>query len=347
MKAINIIAPNIKSGGGKELLEYLLEYIDDNHKDIAVNVYVDASVNIQRTAMRNVIVMTSEFGKIILFFKRFENAVYFGNLPPIRKSKNSIIYFHNTYLLMNLKKIFSSNIKFLDKVMCLAKQFFINFFVENVDFIVCQTDIVSKQFKKKYSFENIKILPFYRTCKKINLKKKYDYCYISLAHPHKNHQKLFDALKILEKKKLYLNLAVTVEANKVDLIRSIQELNKNSIITIVNFGTISKEKVCELNASSKCLTFPSLEESLGLPLIEAIDMGLDVLSSDLEYVYEVINPSLSFNPNDVQSIADTIQKFNEGSHPKSKAKVKDNISELLELILKSKTSKINNENMYI
>ena len=31
MKAINIIAPNIKSGGGKELLEYLLEYIDDNY----------------------------------------------------------------------------------------------------------------------------------------------------------------------------------------------------------------------------------------------------------------------------------------------------------------------------
>ena len=105
--------------------------------------------------------------------------------------------------------------------------------------------------------------------------------------------------------------------------------------------------MCELYASSKCLIFPSLEESFGLPLIEAIDMGLDVLSSDLEYVYEVINPSLSFNPNDVQSIADTIQKFNEGSHPKSKAKVKDNISELLELILKSKTSKINNENMYI
>ena len=85
MKAINIIAPNIKSGGGKELLEYLLEYIDDNYTDIAVNAYVDASVNIQRTAMRNVIVMTSEYSKIILFFKRFENVIYFGNLPPIRK----------------------------------------------------------------------------------------------------------------------------------------------------------------------------------------------------------------------------------------------------------------------
>ena len=347
MKVINIIAPNIKSGGGKELLEYLLEYIDDNYPDIAVNVYVDTSVNIQRTRVRNVIVMTSEFSKVILFFKRFENAIYFGNLPSIRKSKNSIIYFHNTYLLMNLKKIFSSNIKFLDKVMCLAKQFFIKFFVKNVDFIVCQTDVVSKQFKKKYSFENIKILPFYRTCEKINIKKKFDYCYISLAHPHKNHQKLFDALKILEKKKLHLSLAVTVESNNEDLIRIIEEINKNAIIKIVNLGTISKEKVCELYAQSKCLIFPSLEESFGLPLVEAVDIGLDVISSDLDYVYEVINPSLTFNPNDVQSIADTIQKFNEGSYPKSETKVKDNISELLELILKSKTSKINNKKIYI
>ena len=75
---------------------------------------------------------------------------------------------------------------------------------------------------------------------------------------------------------------MTVESNKEDLIRSIEELNENSIITIVNFGTISKEKVCELYAQSKCLIFPSLEESFGLPLIEAVDMGLDVISSDLE-----------------------------------------------------------------
>ena len=90
------------------------------------------------------------------------------------------------------------------------------------------------------------------------------------------------------------------------------------------------------------MIFPSLEESFGLPLIEAVDMGLDVISSDLDYVYEVINPSLTFNANDAQSIADTIQKFNEESHVKSEAKVKNNISELLELILKSKASKINN-----
>ena len=340
MKVINIIAPNIKSGGGKELLEYLLEYINDNYLDVSVNVYVDTSLNIQSTHLRNVIIITSEIRKIILFFKKFENVIYFGNLPPLRKSKNSLVYFHNTYLLMNLKKIFSSNNKFLYKIMCLTKQFYIKFFIKNVDFIVCQTDKVSKQIKMKYSHENIKVLPFYKVCKKIDIKKNFDFCYISLAHPHKNHQKLFEALKILEREKLHLSLVVTVESNKEDLIRMIEEINENSIIKIVNLGTISKEKVCEVYAQSKCLIFPSLEESFGLPLIEAVDMGLDVISSDLNYVYQVINPSLTFNPNDIQSIANTIQKYNDSSHPKSEGRIKNRISELLELILKTKTSKI-------
>ena len=340
MKVINIIAPNIKSGGGKQLLEYLLEYINDNYLEVSVNVYVDTSLNIQSNYLRNVIIVTSEIRKIILFFKKFENVIYFGNLPPLRKSKNSLVYFHNAYLLMNLKKIFSSNNKFLYKIMCLTKQFYIKFFIKNVDFIVCQTDKVSKQIKMKYSHENIKVLPFYKVCKKIDIKKNFDFCYISLAHPHKNHQKLFEAVKILEREKLHLSLVVTVESNKEDLIRMIEEINENSIIKIVNLGTISKEKVCEVYAQSKCLIFPSLEESFGLPLIEAVDMGLDVISSDLNYVYQVINPSLTFNPNDIQSIANTIQKYNDSSHPKSEGRIKNRISELLELILKTKTSKI-------
>jgi len=333
MKVINIIAPNIKSGGGEELLEYLLEYIDENYVDIKVNVYVDISSNIENNQKRNVIVMTSKLSKIMLFFKLFENVIYFGNLPPIRKSKNSLVYFHNTHLLMSLRKIFSTNSEFINKIMYLIKQIYIKIFVKNVDFIVCQTEVVSKQIKKKFLYENIKILPFYKKCERIDVEKQFDYCYISLAHPHKNHKKFFDALKILEQKKLPLSFAVTIELDKLYLIKIIEEINKNDIIKIINFGTISKEKVCKLYAQSKCLIFPSLEESFGLPLIEAVDIGLDVISSDLDYVYQIIDPSLTFNPNDAQSIADTIQKYKEGNCPKSKAKIKNNISELIELIL--------------
>ena len=106
MKIVNIIAPNIKTGGGKELLRYLLKYIDDNYVDVFVNVYVDVTSDIKKSDNRNVIVMTSALSKVLLFFKYFENTIYFGNLPPIRKSKNSLVYFHNTYLLMSIKKYF-------------------------------------------------------------------------------------------------------------------------------------------------------------------------------------------------------------------------------------------------
>ena len=84
------------------------------------------------------------------------------------------------------------------------------------------------------------------------------------------------------------------------------------------------------------MIFPSLEESFGLPLIEAVDMGLDVISSDLNYAYQAIDPSLTFNPNNDQSIADAIQKYNEGKCSKSQGKIKNKISELIELILQKK-----------
>ena len=165
MKVINIIAPNIKSGGGKELLEYLLEYIDENYVDIKVNVYVDISSNIENNQKRNVIVMTSKLSKIMLFFKLFENVIYFGNLPPIRKSKNSLIYFHNTHLLMSLRKIFSTNSEFINKIMYLIKQIYIKIFVKNVDFIVCQTEVVSKQIKKNSYMKTLKFYHFTKSAK--------------------------------------------------------------------------------------------------------------------------------------------------------------------------------------
>jgi glycosyltransferase involved in cell wall biosynthesis len=45
-----------------------------------------------------------------------------------------------------------------------------------------------------------------------------------------------------------------------------------------------------------------LAESFGLPLIEAAAAGCKIISSDLPYVFEVVKPSLVFDPNDISSI---------------------------------------------
>lgn len=337
MIAINIIAPNIKVGGGKELLEYLLSYLEANYENVQVNVYIDKSFNVKGTHTRKVIVVTSLLGKILLFLKRYKNVIFFGNLPPMKKAENSLVYFHNSYLLMNLQKLFSNkNSKLINLMKEMIKQFYIKTFVKNVDYVICQTDMISEQFKIKYLYEDVKILPFFRTCEETSMAKQFDYCYVSLAHPHKNHINLFSALKILEEKNLNLSIAVTVEPNKKELIQIIEEINKRGIIKIVNFGMIPKEKVCELYSVSRCLIFPSFEETFGLPLLEAVSVGLDVIASDLDYVYQVIEPSLTFNPNDAQSIAEAIYKYTTVECLKSQSKIKNSISELIELILKEK-----------
>ncbi len=61
-------------------------------------------------------------------------------------------------------------------------------------------------------------------------------------------------------------------------------------------------------------------------------MGLDVIASDLEYVYQVIQPSLVFNPYDEEDIAEKIKQYLSGHSIKSKPIVKNQIKELINII---------------
>jgi len=328
---MNIIAPNIKNGGGKELLEYLLEHLDQMYKEIMVTVYIDKSLSyIQNTKNRKVIVLESAFEKISLFMKKIDNALYFGNLPPLLKSKNSVVYFHNLYLLMNLKTLSASSLKFFIKYF--LQQIYIKKFVSNVDIVACQNNFIKNKFVKKYNFQNVEILPFFRLCdkKKYDFKdKKYDFCYISLAHPHKNHFLLLDALELLSKKQIKVRIALTIESDKQDLIDKITKINSYGVVKIDNLGVLSKDCVCKVYSESKCLVFPSTEETFGLGLIEATYMNLDVIAADLKYVYQAVEPSMVFNPYSARMCADIMEKYLKGTSKESVPLVKNNIDKLI------------------
>ena len=130
-----------------------------------------------------------------------------------------------------------------------------------------------------------------------------------MAHKHKNHTLLLNTLELLANKGVHLRLAVTIEKDKRALIDHISRINVIGSVQITNMGVISKKAVCKLYNDSKCLVFPSLEESFGLGLIEAVEMGLDIIAADLKYVYEVVNPSLVFDPSSPQSCANAIEKY--------------------------------------
>ena len=84
----------------------------------------------------------------------------------------------------------------------------------------------------------------------------------------------------------------------LEMIESLQILGHN----IINHKSCSIDEIRNLYKSCNYLIFPSLTESFGLPLIEAASSGCKIISSDLPYVYCVINPSITFNPNSIEDI---------------------------------------------
>lgn len=335
--SISIIAPNIKMGGGLELLLYLYEYVEQNYSEYNFTFYIDDSLESQMYSKNNIEVISikSSFKKIKLFSKRFANTLYFGNLPPLAKSKNSIVYFHNPYLLMDKKELLKTSFKFFLKYS--LQQLYIKIFIKNVGLVAVQNIVIKDKFVKKYKFDKVKLLPFFRLCDKNLYKdvdKIYDFCYVSLYYPHKNHENLLKACKILADDGISFSLALTIESYNLNLINAIEEINKLKIVKIINSGKLSKDDVNLLYAQSKCLIFPSKQETFGLSLIEAANMNLDIIASNLPYTYESVEPSLVFDPESEIDIANTIRQYLKGDIKKSKGIITNKIDDLIDILIK-------------
>jgi len=336
LKKLTIVAPTIKTGGGKELLLYLIDHLVKEYPEVEKTIYLHKNINIESIQGLKIIHIDSPKKILLLYGRRFKNVLYFGNLPPYRKTEKSAVYFHNRYLLLSTKELLHlKESKLIHKILNLIRQLYLKMFASNVDYIICQNEAVKKGFQKKYNYENIKILPFFRNCEKnlpIN-EKLFDFCYISLAHPHKNHLNLLRAIGILAKKGKVFKVALTVEYDKTEILSEIENINRMGGVEIINFGPVSKTEVCKIYSKSKCLIFPSTSESFGLPLVEASEVGLDVIAANLSYTFEVIEPSMTFDPYNPKEIATCMDKFLKGKTKRAKTKVKNEIDTMIKSVL--------------
>ena len=75
-----------------------------------------------------------------------------------------------------------------------------------------------------------------------------------------------------------------------------------------------------------------------MPLIEAHDLGLKVLVSDLPYAYDVFEKVQTFNPTDPESIANKMELFLKGELEGNKqiSKVVNKLDEYVNLLITKK-----------
>jgi hypothetical protein len=124
--------------------------------------------------------------------------------------------------------------------------------------------------------------------------------------PHKNHNNLFKAFIILSKKGIRPSLALTLNTDELKSVK--YNLLKNKI-NLYNLYNINRKIF--LNNFSKCkyLIYPSLNENIGLPLVEAHHLGLKIISSKRDFAKQYDFIDYFFNPLSPKDIASSVVRI--------------------------------------
>ena len=92
------------------------------------------------------------------------------------------------------------------------------------------------------------------------------------------------------------------------LIDKIEAINtKYNRTVVVNKGLLPYSEVAKVYAASEALIFPSQAETIALPLIEGLQYGLKILSSDLPFTHQVVENPIVFNPENVDEIVNVME----------------------------------------
>jgi len=336
MKDVIIIeASNIYFRGGFVLLEQLLDYCE--HNTLETNVYLgykEVFDFFDKKNYKNItLIKTNGLNTFLRYFKRRNNTLFFCNLPPFVRCEDSVLYAHNILFFQSPKAISGQSIVF--NIKKFIYYYWIKFFSKNVDKVACQTEAVQKSLSINLGV-NSELFPFYRTVTPLKISKEFEFCYVGSGVLHKNNKRLLKAVDQLSKK-YHFRLVMTIEDNESnkELIERISALNnKHNRVIVVNKGLVPYFEVAEIYSASRALIFPSMAETIALPLIEGLQYGLKILSSDLPFTHQVVENPIVFNPESVDNIANVMENYLNGMYDLviQKNKIPNRLPELIKLI---------------
>jgi glycosyltransferase involved in cell wall biosynthesis len=258
---VNLIAIRNKSLHNRFIWDaYGLQQWLKNH-----NIEPSAAISMQNTNFR-----TSKpipnfiyYHQSIPFFKRYWN--------PFKSNQKTLFFYKNIY------------------------PFFVRLLLNQKTEIFVQTNFMKKDFASYFNFPLEKIhiispkvlIPTVVESPKISIDlEQFNLFFPAQPFVYKNHKIVFNALNNLDKE-LQKKITLHLTCDKEDLLHL---YTASDYLFHVNYlGNISFEKVLSLYKNADALLFPSLIESLGLPLIEAASFGIPIIAADLPYAREVLS----------------------------------------------------------
>ncbi len=333
---ILIDAMFINKGGGAVLLEYLIECILAHPKKDQFFFLLDPRFDKPQMLVTNYVVVQNSLTERIKFYKynkqNYTRVFCFANTPPPVKLKVPVYtYFHNQKLLEAPKQKFKKSFFSL-----YLKYLAVKLYNKNTDYYLVQTPHMAKEMVAigLRDKAHCLILPFFDDRKYLgghtpfSQRTKDEFVFISNPSPQKNYPTLLDAWEYLLEQGYTPQLHVTIDDTAPQLIQRMESLVEKGA-RIRNHVYLDPR---ELYFNCPFLIFPSVMESFGLPLIEAVDSGMKVLASDMEYVYDVVVPSATFEPLNKVSIAEAVIKALKSELPFPKLVTKNEADRLVALL---------------
>ena len=314
-----IYAPNINRGGGKHLLDEIIEntifseclFIIDSRNNLDLKGIVNSQVITIRPKLFDRLVSEYTLWKAS---KKYSNILMFGNLPPLFNINKRVVIFLQNRHVLEIEYLTHKSLR--DNIKQFIEMQWFKLFTRKKYEIIVQSETMKNLLLKKIGSGNIITIIAFETKrflikglrgKKFGASKKF--IYLASGDLHKNHINLIEAWKILSKSGINLSLTLTIDEKLYPVISNYikSEINEHDL-NIKNVGNLNSDQISFIFEESDVLIYPSLMESLGLPLLEAKYFGLEILGSELDYIRDLVEPSQTFDPRSPKSIARAVER---------------------------------------
>lgn len=328
----------LNRGGSKILIQELIDRLGDNAE---VFFLLDKRITPSKYPKSYSIISPSERARL-KFYKehksRCTRVLCMGNVPPpIKLSCPVVTYFHNRLLLEPSK----SGAGFATKFLLHLKLAYIRLKKNNTTAFAVQTQGLGKALQNALKCKKtpICIWPFWPAITGIGPSRlataENTFGYVSLPYPHKNHIALINAWNLLAQKDIRPELHLTVPPDWPNVLSAIEQANASGA-RIFNHGFCNPADIYSICTWQ---IYPSSSESFGLGLIESVEAGCKVLAPELEYVREVIEPSMTWQGKTCNEIAKAVEEALKRNTGNSTIHITNEIHSVISFILNTQTKK--------
>jgi glycosyltransferase involved in cell wall biosynthesis len=314
-KTIQIHATNIDGLGAAIVINELLKDLIPKLIGSYDHVIVYKSKKISQINDQSSKVTYKEYKRILpkslsRFIEIIAARFIFAQIPtitlgdiPLRGINNQVLFIQQSNLLKKKANIYTST-----QFSFVVQRFLFNINKRFIGKIIVQSNVVKNGLIKSYTIEPDRIvvqphpisLKSYQLPVKTDPNEKLKLFYPASNYEHKNHKLIIELDNNFNLEDLASEILVTIPEPP--------NLRKGTIIKAL--GTISHQECFEYYAITNGLLFPSLMESYGLPLIEAMYVGLPIIAPKLEYAEWICgSEAIYFDPNNVESLYNAIHNL--------------------------------------